>query len=82
MLTLYQFEACPYCQTVRQKLSDMEMTYISVCVSPEHVERGAVRRVSGQSQVPVLVDGDTVLTDEQDIIPYLERNYARGGARV
>jgi glutathione S-transferase len=32
-------------------------------------------RVSGQSSVPVLVDGDTVLDDDDVIIPYLERTY-------
>ncbi len=82
MLTLYQFEGCPYCKMVRQKLSDMEMTYLSVCVPQDRSRRDAVIGVSGQPSVPVLVDGDTVLTDEMDIIAYLERTYARGGARA
>ncbi|MDA8343950.1 MAG: glutathione S-transferase N-terminal domain-containing protein [Thermaerobacter sp.] len=82
MLTLYQFEGCPYCQMVRQKLSDMEMTYISVCVPRDRSQRETVVRVSGQPSVPVLVDGDVVLSDEQDIIAYLERTYVAGGARA
>jgi glutathione S-transferase len=31
--------------------------------------------VSGQTSVPVLVDGDTVLDDDDTIIPYLEERY-------
>ncbi len=82
MLTLYQFEGCPYCQEVRQKLSEMEMTYLTVCVPREHALREVVVRVSGQSSVPVLTDGDLVLSDEQDIIAYVTHTYAFGGARV
>ena len=75
MLTLYQFEGCPYCQTVRQKLSDLELTYVSVCVSPDRGRRQKVVEASGQPSVPVLVDGGTVLTDEAQIVAYLERTY-------
>lgn len=81
MMTLYQFESCPYCKMVRQKLSDLEMTYVSVCVPRDQSQRGEVLRVSGQPTVPVLVDGDVVLTDENDILHYLERNYVLGGQR-
>ena len=77
MLTLYQFESCPYCRTVRQKLSDLELTYLSVCVPTDRGRRDQVIAASGQAEVPVLVDGDTVLTDEADIIAHLERAYAR-----
>lgn len=78
MMTLYQFEGCPYCKMVRQKLSDMELTYVSVCVPQDRSRRQKVEEVSGQPSVPVLVDGDIVLSDENDIIRHLEEKYGRG----
>lgn len=81
MLKLYQFEGCPYCHMVRQKLSDLEMTYISVCVSPDRSRRQEVVQVSGQPTVPMMVDGDVVLSDENEIIEYLEKNYGRQSRR-
>ena len=79
MMTLYQFEGCPYCRMVRQKLSDMELTYVSVCVPPDRSRRQKVLEASGQPTVPVLVDGDVVLADENEIIAYLAKTY--GGAK-
>ena len=76
-MTLYQFEDCPYCRMVRQKLSDLELTYVSVCVSRDHGRRQKVQEVSGQPLVPVLVDGDVVLSDENEIVAYLSRAYGR-----
>lgn len=78
-MTLYQFESCPYCRMVRQKLSDLELTYVSVCVSRDRARRDKVVEVSGQPTVPVLVDGDVVLADENDIVAYLEATYGRQG---
>lgn len=77
-ITLYQFEACPYSKIVRQKLSDLELTYVAVCVSRDQSRRQNVVDASGQTDVPVLVDGDLVLTDENEIIRHLERTYGRG----
>jgi glutathione S-transferase len=34
--------------------------------------------VSGQTSIPVLVDGDVVLDDDDLIIPYLEKKYGAG----
>ena len=77
MMTLYQFEGCPYCRMVRQRLSDLELTYVSVCVSQDRSRRDKVLTVSGQPTVPVLVDGDVVLSDENEIIAYLDKTYGQ-----
>ena len=82
MMTLYQFEGCPYCRMVRQKLSDLELTYVAVCVPQDRSRRQQVVEVSGQPSVTVLVDGDVVLSDENDIIAHLERNYVQGRRRA
>lgn len=77
-MTLYQYEGCPYCRMVRQKLSDLELSYVAVCVPMDRSRRQKVVEVSGQPTVPVLVDGDTVLADENDIIRHLDAKYGRG----
>lgn len=77
MMRLYQFEGCPYCAMVRQKLSDLLLTYISVSVPRDRSLRKEVMEVSGQPYVPVLVDGDVVLSDEEEILAYLDAKYGR-----
>jgi glutathione S-transferase len=77
MMKLYQFEACPYSQMVREKMSDLLLTYINVNVPRDRSKRQEVIEVSGQPSVPVLVDGDVVLDDEEKILPYLEETYGK-----
>ncbi|HEY9855677.1 MAG TPA: glutathione S-transferase N-terminal domain-containing protein [Stenomitos sp.] len=79
MMKLYQFESCPYCRMVREKLSDLQITYININVPRDRSQRQEVIQVSGQPSVPVLVDGDTVLDDEEKILPYLDEKYGRKG---
>jgi len=80
-IVLYQAEWCPYCARVRKKLTDLLLDYKNVNVPREHGARGEVQEVSGQTSIPVMVDGDVVLDDDDDIIPYLEQKYGRALAR-
>lgn len=75
-IVLYQAEWCPYCARVRAKLTDLLLDYKCVNVPHEHSERTNVQAVSGQTSIPVMVDGDVVLSDDDDIIPYLEKHYS------
>lgn len=75
-LKLYHFEACPYCEKVRSALRRMEVRYDSVEIDP--ADRSAVREVSGQEKVPVLVDGETVIQDSTRILRYLVKSYGGG----
>jgi glutathione S-transferase len=79
-IVLYQAEWCPYCARVRSKLTDLLLDYKIVNVPRPHSERGIVQEVSGQTSIPVMVDGDVILTDDDDIVPYLERKYAHANA--
>jgi glutaredoxin len=74
-IVLYQAEWCPYCARVRAKLTDLLLDYKCVNVPRDHSERTIVKEVSGQTGIPVMVDGDVVLDDDDDIIPYLEKTY-------
>ena len=74
-IVLYQAEWCSYCARVRRKLTDLLLDYKCVNVPRSHAERDEVKRVSGQTGIPVMVDGDVILDDDDDIVPYLEKKY-------
>lgn len=77
-ITLYEQEGCPYCEKVADRLSELGIDYETVWVSGRHSEREAVKAISGQRQVPVLVDEDPGVTMPESgrIIEYLNATYA------
>lgn len=77
MLEVYQFEGCPYCSKVRSKLTELGIDFIARQVGK--TDRSRVEEVSGQSNVPVLVDPntDTVMPESDDIVEYLEEHYSQ-----
>jgi len=60
---------------VRNVLATMDIGYEKIDVPWSHPERKEVYAVSRQTTVPVLVDGDIILTDEYEIIDYLKKTY-------
>lgn len=76
LMELYQFESCPYCRKVREKLTELQIDFISRQVEPNG-DRSRVKEVSGQTGVPVLVDPDRdeVVTESDEIVQYLEEHY-------
>ncbi len=79
MLELYQFEGCPFCQQVRDTLDMLGLDYIVRTVPRESARRDRVQAVSGQTQVPVLIDPErgTGVVESEDIIDYLNEHYRR-----
>jgi Glutaredoxin and related proteins len=80
-LVLYSLEACPECTAIREKLAELELTYVCVNVSPAKAKRDQLRRLTGQDSVPVLVDGDKILTADDNILEFLVQNYAHNVIR-
>lgn len=76
-LTLYRLEGCPYCEYVVDALEERDLAFDSVWVEGLHSRRDEVRVVSGQRQVPVLVDEDygVTMSESARIIEYLETTY-------
>ena len=74
-MKLYLLSGCPYCRMVLDKLEDLGLEYEEVEVPANHSRRKEVQKVSGQAYVPVLIDGNKVLDDENEIIDYLEKEY-------
>lgn len=77
-LTLYRLEGCPFCEVVADRLDELELEYDSIWVEGLHSKRNEVRRVSGQRQVPVIVDETRGLTmaESENILEYLDAAYA------
>lgn len=86
MLELYQAESCPYSTKVREKLTELGISYTihnprlpgnegsNVLNQQTHDE---LQAIGGQDQIPLLVDhrhGET-LYDEDPIIDHLEAHY-------
>lgn len=80
-LTLYHVNWCPECAIVREKLDALGVPYEDVVVSDFRPFRKQVFEVSGQYYVPVLRDGDTVLTETGEILAYLDEHYSKTGDR-
>jgi glutathione S-transferase len=77
-ITLYRLEGCPFCEFVVDRLDELDLDYDSVWVEGLHSRRNEVNRVSGQRQVPVIVDDATGVTMSQSsrILEYLDATYA------
>jgi len=75
MMILHQFESCPYCQRVRLVLEAKGIEYEKVETPLSRDDRTEIFKLSGQYLVPVLVDGEKVVSDSTAIIAYLNENY-------
>jgi glutathione S-transferase len=76
-LTLYHVQWCPECAVVRDKLGQLGLAYEEIVVPDFRPMRKKVFEVSGQYYVPVLRDGDTILSETHEILEHLERHYAK-----
>jgi glutathione S-transferase len=79
--TLYRLEGCPYCEKVVERMNELDLEYHSVWVEAMHTRRDRVKEISGQRQVPVLVDENYgVMMAESDLIlEFLDATYADEG---
>ena len=73
MLELHQFRHSAFCEKVRLVLAAKGLAYSVVEVTPG-VGQLELYRLSGQRQVPVLVDGSNVIADSSAIAQHLERH--------
>lgn len=73
-LTLYQFEASPFSDKVRRVLHAKGRDYEIREVSPAETLMG-LRRLGPTGRVPVLVHGETAVSDSSRIARYVERAF-------
>ncbi len=77
-LSLYQRETCPYCQVVRKKLTLLNQPFMSIPVPGKSEERKELIEITGQQQVPALVDGDHIIIGSDNILTYLDQTFGSG----
>ncbi len=82
MIVLYELRAedpaflfSPYCWRIRLALAHKRLAFESEPITFLEKEKIAF---SGSKLVPVLKDGDTVVTESLDILDYLDRTYPQG----
>ncbi|MFN7975339.1 MAG: glutathione S-transferase family protein [Acidobacteriota bacterium] len=73
MITLFEFEASPYCAKVKKVLAFKKLPFEVVEV--DFLRRSEPKALSGQSKVPVIKDGGKVVFDSTTISLYLEDVY-------
>ena len=71
MLELNQFRHSAFCLKVRMVLDAKALHYKAIEITPG-IGQVALFRLSGQRQVPLLVDGEHVISDSTAIIRYIE----------
>ena len=86
MLELYQAEGCPHSEQVRERLTDLGVSYVAHNSRRPGDEGGDVLdeqvrdemvAVGGENQIPLLVDhqrGETIYGSE-DVVDYLDEHY-------
>ncbi len=72
MLELHQFHHSPFCRKVRMCLQAKRLSFRTVEITPG-MGQVDVFKLSGQRKVPVLLDGENVLSDSSAIIRYIEK---------
>jgi glutathione S-transferase len=85
MLELYQSEGCPHCAKVREKLSELGVSYVIHNPRlPGNMGGDVTNEITydeltagGGDQIPYLVDtkGGVTMYESDDIVAYLEQHY-------
>ena len=79
MLTLYQAEWCPFSHRVRERLTELQVDFVSRQVPAEPGDRDALREAAGTDEIPVLLLEDgSPLKGVREILRHLDTAYDEG----
>jgi glutathione S-transferase len=75
---LYQAEWCPHSSRVRQRFTELGVSFVARPVPAERADREEMRRKTGTDEIPALLleDGTAITGGEQPIIDYLDEHYS------
>src|SRR5688572_26141460 len=76
-MKLYQAEWCPFSHRVRAKLTELGIDYELINVPASSNKRRDLEKVAGTTAIPVLVDGQHVISDSDEALSYLEKYGAK-----
>ena len=75
---LYQTEWCPHSSRVRQRFTELGLSFVARQVPADPADREELRRKTGSGEIPALVaeDGTVVNEDADRIIEYLDQRHS------
>jgi glutathione S-transferase len=76
-LELWQTEWCPASRRVRQRLTELGLTYLAHQVPVEREDRAELVTSTGQQSIPVLVANGEVIAGEDAIVTHLNTQFRR-----
>jgi glutaredoxin len=74
-LELWQTEWCPASHRVRQRLTELGLTYTTRQVPVQREARTQLRSLTGDADIPVLVAASEIVRGEQAILAYLNEHF-------
>jgi len=74
-LELWQTEWCPASHRVRQRLTELGLTYVTHQVPVERDDRAQLEEATGHRTIPTLVADGEVIDGEQSIMAYLQKHF-------
>src|SRR3954463_4157034 len=67
MIELYQAEWCPYSSRVRQRFTELGVSFVARPVPAERIDREEMRRKTGTDEIPaLLLEDGTAITGGAD----------------
>jgi glutathione S-transferase len=77
MIELYQAEWCPHSSRVRQRFTELGISFIARQVPAERVDREEMRRKTGTDSIPALLleDGTAITGETETLIAYLDEQF-------
>jgi glutaredoxin 3 len=73
-LELWQTEWCPASHRVRQRLTELGLTYTARQVPVQREARTELRSLTGETEIPVLVAKGEMVRGEEEILDYLREH--------
>ncbi len=75
---LYQAEWCPHSRKVRQRFTELGVSFIARPVPAEPADREELRRKTGNDEIPALLleDGTPITGSAEEIIEFLDEHYS------
>jgi hypothetical protein len=60
---------------VRERLTELGLDFVAKQVPADPAEREQMRKVVGDDEIPVLIDGEHVVRGDEHILAYLHERY-------
>ncbi len=78
MIELYQTEWCPHSSRVRQRFTELGVSFVARPVPADPADREEMRRKTGSDEIPALLleDGTAITGEADDLIAWLDERHS------